>query len=314
MFGADAIVAAQADDAKRVTDDLLAQVQLATIVAKDARGNIESLVAKAITAYAARTTRCILTEFPVLLTAAQLDALDNAFGSMPERLSHLDVATARLTADDLLQRVYTDDGAGDGRITMAGAAYATVGVAIASGKKSPSLPLTFLALSVPSRRETKQESDRYLDALIAELEKPLTQQDFASATSSIDAFPAAIVEVTPSVAQSCSLMRPVLLAARVAIAVSRHRALHGGAEPMSIESIDGAAAGMPLVDPFDGKPLRSLLRDGRLVIYSIGFDGDDDGALCLRFDTRSTLVDENPMQPAGGAIPDCDWVLFGPLR
>jgi hypothetical protein len=33
------------------------------------------------------------------------------------------------------------------------------------------------------------------------------------------------------------------------------------------------------IDPYDGKPMRMAVLDGRPVVYSVGMDGHDDGAL-----------------------------------
>ncbi|MBN1422452.1 MAG: hypothetical protein JXP34_26990 [Planctomycetes bacterium] len=64
--------------------------------------------------------------------------------------------------------------------------------------------------------------------------------------------------------------------ARAAVAVVRYRAERGSA-PQKIE--DTVPEFLPAVpqDPFDGKPLRMIARDGGLVIYSVGSDLRDDG-------------------------------------
>ncbi len=72
----------------------------------------------------------------------------------------------------------------------------------------------------------------------------------------------------------------VLHASECLIALRRWQITHGGAMPGDL-----AAAfrdvGLPAVptDPFNGKPMRLVLVDGKPVVYSVGKDGRDDGGL-----------------------------------
>jgi hypothetical protein len=64
--------------------------------------------------------------------------------------------------------------------------------------------------------------------------------------------------------------------ARLALAMERCRA-EAGAYPEGLDAV--APAHIPAVprDPFDGKPLRLVRREGHLVLYSVGKDVKDDG-------------------------------------
>jgi hypothetical protein len=64
--------------------------------------------------------------------------------------------------------------------------------------------------------------------------------------------------------------------AYVAVAAARYRA-EKGRMPETLDAL--VPQYFPAVprDPFDGKPLRMVTRDGRLVFYSIGPDMKDDG-------------------------------------
>ena len=64
--------------------------------------------------------------------------------------------------------------------------------------------------------------------------------------------------------------------AYVTVAAARYRA-EKGRLPETLETL--VPDYLPAVprDPFDGKPLRMVTRDGRLVFYSIGQDLKDDG-------------------------------------
>jgi hypothetical protein len=60
-----------------------------------------------------------------------------------------------------------------------------------------------------------------------------------------------------------------------AIAAKRYHLEHGQ-WPSDLQSLGEFLGEMPL-DPYDGKPLRMMVRDEELVIYSIGLDGRDNG-------------------------------------
>ena len=66
--------------------------------------------------------------------------------------------------------------------------------------------------------------------------------------------------------------------ARLALAVERCR-VGKGAYPDSLDAV--APAFLPAVprDPFDGKPLRMVRRDGHIVLYSVGKDLKDEGGV-----------------------------------
>jgi hypothetical protein len=70
-------------------------------------------------------------------------------------------------------------------------------------------------------------------------------------------------------------------AAICGLAAERYRLRHG-AWPLALDDLtpdllpDSWAAGLP-VDPFDGQPLRYLVDDDGLHVWSVGMNGRDDG-------------------------------------
>ena len=315
VLAADARVAAVAGDSVRVAENLLAILRLVEIGGHDARGDLEMLVSQSVAGSASLTVRSVFTEFPLALSEPQLASIDRAFANIPSRLFDIDAATASLAADDLLQRCCTDDGEGNGRVTTVGLAYLGGAEKVVRGSALSSWPWEVVALTFPTRRESKAAFDEYLVRIKAELAKPIIEQSFAESSSENPgpAWPDLILSIRS--VHACSMLRPIVFAARTAIAIARHRQLHGGAEPESVAAIDPAAIGVPLSDPFDGKPLRSLYRNGRLVIYSIGFDGDDDSAKCLSPTSGNAIIDEvPPVDESGDGPRDGDWIVYGPLR
>ncbi|WP_417848517.1 hypothetical protein [Thalassoglobus sp.] len=78
----------------------------------------------------------------------------------------------------------------------------------------------------------------------------------------------------------------------VALAAKRHQLRHGSF-PGSLQEIDKDLIGPSqqveelLTDPFDGKPLRWISEDTRLLVYSLGTDLEDDGGNTIDTDEAS---------------------------
>jgi hypothetical protein len=64
--------------------------------------------------------------------------------------------------------------------------------------------------------------------------------------------------------------------AQTAIAITRYRLAHGAFPPQLGALGPDYLDDMP-VDPFDGKPLRFVVKADKCLIYSVGPDGKDDG-------------------------------------
>jgi hypothetical protein len=71
-----------------------------------------------------------------------------------------------------------------------------------------------------------------------------------------------------------------LHASECLIALRRWQITHGGALPGDLATAfrDAGQPAVP-IDPFDGKPMRLVLVEGKPVVYSVGKDGRDDGGL-----------------------------------
>ncbi len=83
----------------------------------------------------------------------------------------------------------------------------------------------------------------------------------------------------PSLSRACVLhlrCRARLSAARVALAAERFR-IANGRFPASLDELVPSLLHEVPLDPFDGKPLRLATTDEGIVIYSVDFNGVDDG-------------------------------------
>lgn len=232
--------------------------------------------------------------------------------------------------EDIVQRAYTDNGRGDGRLTPAGARLL---LAIASATRVDAAA-TWLAGTAASawvgRAEMLREHRRHMEALRALNAQPLWNRDDRRANELMRQcgeawyrakyFPVAITlpalgEVSRRV-QLAAARREALL---IAIALELHRRREG-AYPSSLGALVPAL--LPAVgrDPFDGRPLRYTLRDGRPVVYSIGADRDDDGgAAPSEAPVRGMIPAHEWISPddaaaRAGEIEDGDWILWPPAN
>lgn len=97
-------------------------------------------------------------------------------------------------------------------------------------------------------------------------------------------------------------------AARLKIAAYQHRA-RKGTLPESTAAIDDDLLDQIPIDPYTGDPLRLRIEEGRVVIYSIGPDRDDDQGRELQ-DHRFMLSNEyNSLSEDEKTRWDGDWVL-----
>ncbi|WP_165253182.1 hypothetical protein [Paludisphaera soli] len=84
--------------------------------------------------------------------------------------------------------------------------------------------------------------------------------------------------MTPAVDKAALAMhqrRASLGALAIVVAIERQR-LKTGAWPESIDAIDPAILPQPPLDPFTGEPYRMLRDEGRIRVYAVGPNGEDD--------------------------------------
>jgi hypothetical protein len=250
--------------------------------------------------------------------------------------------------DDILQRAFTDDGHGNGRITAAGLKlldnynnnmngvlkacnYSNTAdrrLALAGRLLSPGV-----AALVGDREENRRLYNETLDDMIALHQGAPWQWDRAAIdahdrrfTDAIQGMPntfrhgfvALLLPALDSVFTVVERYTQVRDAAEVAIALTVWHRRHGHWP----ESLDALVPDLlPTVPPdrFDGKPLRYVVRDGRPVVYSIGNNRRDDGG-------RSTPQPNDAIPRGYGpslspeyekmyAAPEYhgDWILWPPL-
>lgn len=253
---------------------------------------INQLVKIAILHMALTEIVLALDEHAQTLTDAHLERLAHRLASFGGGSLTIDFAGERALFYDLLQRIYSDDGQGDGRLTADGIRFfAGIDDASSSARmpliQQPLLPL--YGLLAPSRRDL---ADAY-ESIIGEAERESRIPLWERGPSRV---PAAVERLQQSPLDGLRYMLVILLApvlerstisventamacdaVLTLIALERWRRDHGGVHPERLEQlVPEYLAALP-TDRFTGEPLRYRLVNGSPLFYSVGVNRVDDG-------------------------------------
>jgi hypothetical protein len=256
---------------------------------------INQLVAMGVDEFALKELGRTLTDAPAVLSDAALVRLAHRLAELGARVPLVDVRGERLFFYDVIQRSFTDDGDGDGRLTPEGVLFLQ-GVTSSSDERWLNLGMRAIGPLgvVGPRRAQVAEYDRIMDVYEAQLLRPARDADLSAVharvadlrgPTGVTALPAQYVRYLP-----VSILVPAMSGAlehaerllgqrdglTVAIALELHRRRHG-AYPASLDAlVPGLLPAVP-ADRISGDPLRFRLVDGKPVVYSVGVDRDDDG-------------------------------------
>ncbi|MEX0678584.1 MAG: hypothetical protein WD063_15995 [Pirellulales bacterium] len=333
LVAADAWRAAAAADGTVTLADLSALLSMSAQTFQPRATLVEQLVGYAIFTQATENVRSILADFPDVLSDSQLRDLAHEIAAWRRGAMPVDFAGERIMFDDVLQRVYTDDGRGDGRLTDRGLSLLPELLDFNNGMSEPvrweKLLGPGLAAVVGSRRDNHELFNSHLDEMIALHQGPAWTWDH----DAIDAANQRLYELFNSATGKvrylfAGLMLPAIQpnfsnaelsvqrrdATEVAIALVLWHRKHG-AWPQTLAELVPEL--LPAVGPdrFDGQPLRYVIRDGHPLVYSIGQDRDDDGGTAwgtpyMNYDRMS---EASLMRLRNrGISPEGDWVLWPP--
>lgn len=240
----------------------------------------------------------------------------------------------RLWFYDYLQRAYTDDGRGGGRLTSDGIDAATMynggplsippstarSVTVAAG-------LPVLAAFTAPRDEMREMYDELMDQTIIESRNPLW---FDTAKRSVEE---KIVDLDSEFRTQIrynlilSLLPSALAVNRtiqtqegyrdgvlVGIALMLYQRVHGE-YPETLDALVPTYLPALPVDRLTGEPVKYLVDEDGPVVYSVGVDGDDDGCRPPVDKNNETTNDmASPKQFTGEILTheeyDGDWVLW----
>lgn len=345
LLAADARLAALDGDAARATENLAAIANTARLLTSDPT-LIGDLVSLAIHNLATSETNSLLADHPDLLSAVQLLTLTHTLAASGNAANTTDLRGETYTFEDILQRSFTDNGNGDGRLTPWGLttlmgleddALIQPGTpANAMSKITGPLSMELLA----GRAELSALYREHIDAArkaLAEGPESLPQlfeleYELESMGPIEEARVLPVSLILPAISRAVEkfmISRTQTDATLTALAAEHHRRVHGEYPAGLDELVPSELPSLPF-DPFDpGKPLKYRLTESGPMLYVVGADGDDDGGtgpdLTLatarpnRLETYKKLRYRYPFvrpnrNPAvfDRLTPDGDWILFPP--
>ena len=287
---------------------------------------IAQLVSVAVSHLAFDVLNTIVRDHPSLLSDAQLTRLAHVVGAHApgtgggDRGWLPDLRFERRGFDDILQRFYTDDGSGDGRLCRTPESYADdFGIPVPKGA---SLFKPVLAGVVAGRKDTREMYNRLMDLMESEVAKPLYQRDTGLLNREVDALVgdgsirySLVAVMVPSLsraAHSFEITRTLRDATAAGLAVELFRRKNG-AYPMTWDELVPSLLPSAPVDPWSGRALcmkAGAGAGGRPLIYSVGADKTDSGGtIGTPWDVVSAWSSAT-VQGRGGQIATGDWVIW----
>jgi hypothetical protein len=325
VLAADARFAREQGDAPRVMRDIDALLNLAEQLQADDQFVVTDQVAIGIRQLALEQVEASLLEANCKLSDEDLRKLSQTLSKPKVAADLVSFAGARLMIQDVVQRCYTDDGNGDGHLTLEGQRILdAIGAMPQSGRKKGSEALrgamiTLLAPAVSaSRKNVLEYYGHTMDLADANLKLPMRQRNWKEYEQ--DAF--------ENAGDFEKARRPmaVLMAGRLAnaqehaekwlgdrdgvtcaIALELWRRKHGH-WPVNMQSLIPDYLSAIPEDRITGEAVRFKLVNGKPLIYSVGADRDDDGGKPAQGKNSSAKAAQWGI--AKEQAVDGDWILF----
>ena len=214
-------------------------------------------------------------------------------------------------AKDLIQRIYSDDGNGDGRVTAVGAEVKHIAIHGMFGHRTEEESLwndaPFLRpislFSAPSRKEMEMKIEASHEQWIERIQSPMWEVETTDWDESLkEQDDSGLLEVLLIGLDHVKIARETKLAYRdaVLLALACHRYHKANQEwPTNLDQLVGKWLKNTPIDRINGKPLNFRIKDDAPVIYSLGRDGDDDGG--VNKDLKAPWLDKTG---------DGDWIIW----
>jgi hypothetical protein len=239
---------------------------------------------------------------------------DDQLRHLAHRLTAFDAKAAiiaglrgeRAFFSDVVQRVYTDDGNGNGRLTADGLAALNSLQSQVGAEPTPETRLfgPIAATILADRKSMLREFNQRFDMLTA---GDLQHYDEVETFDGLDRYRYWPIRLmlpawSSSIgrARRTAQWRDAILTAIALELYHRHHAVY----PDSLtELVPDLLPTIP-VDMFSNQPVRYVLRDGRPLLYSVGTNGIDDGG------TLGTSKPDPNHGAATSRYADGDWILY----
>jgi len=326
LVEADARLALLDEDAERLTADLIACIGVAHQYASEPLF-VDSIFSLHLLGSSTRLIGETLARSRDLLTEDQLVALAHLLsvydGGGPIRMRF---GVWRIYFDDFLQRVYTDDGHGDGRLMSEGMAMLhSMGPDVPlMGRRDEPPRLQWLmgplaAQLIGGRREVSEEFERQLSLMERQAAEPMWQwkeipgDSFESQVASETYYRRyqPLFVMLPAIgraAQVAEIATQRRDAALTAIALELFRRKRGEYPAQLDDLVPNFLPALP-IDRFNGQPLRYRLTEEGPLLYSVGADRIDDGGAA-----PVKEEDAQRVAPFWFRIPadpmNADWILW----
>lgn len=243
---------------------------------------------------------------------------------------HVRFGMQRTYFEDLIQRLYTDDGKGDGRLTSEGIALLlSVGPSVPlMGEGGEETRLEWLtgplaAQLIGSRREVTEEFERQLSLIERQAVEPMWTWTEVPGTSfenelASEAYRRRYLPVfvmLPAIGRAATQAEITTQrrdAALTAIALELYRR-RNGAYPETLDPLVPELLPTLPVDRFDGQPLRYRLSDEGPLLYSIGSDRIDDGGKPAETEYQQLNVPRYSWRMPNPPM-HADWILWDGRR
>lgn len=340
LLMADARRALADGDSQRAMDNIEACLRIA-----DHSDEVSLLINQvvAISIYARTLDLCseLVFDNPASFSDEQLTRLAHLI--VPAQDYRFDLGPEKLFLYDMIQRVYTDEGDGEGRFHQPGWVEAlntdhqVTGDRMADEVVNSVIFETAMSnLATPAivgvtagRKETTRLVDEVYARLEAEMDTPMRDQPESAADQFIEELgldhPLArarhplIGTMLPALGNLRATKEKLAARAEgvmIGIALELYRRQHGG-YPESLDELTPRYLPELPVDRLNGEPLHYQVSDGRPVVYSVGSDMDDDGGrLPVSEDGEPTYPnikwpsDSTENEGTRGEIEDGDWRLW----
>lgn len=293
LFAWDAMLAAEGGDGDRVVADIEAMLGVAWQTGRPGSTLIEQLVAADITRKALEAAGTVLRREPAVLTDEHLQRLAHRLVAQ-DVAPIMSLALERLGFQDILQRLYTDDGQGDGHITPQGLAILrSIRGDDVPDLGDPDVNAYMLAPAAagffPSRKELAAKYELFMGSEDERFVRPYWERgahspahEWLDSLTTIDRTRYRLIVImvpalghVHTVRQSSVGRRDGLL---TALALEMYRRRHGG-YPKSLDELSPLLLPTVPLDRFTGSPMLYRVDGDQAVIYCVGQDLDDDGGI-----------------------------------
>lgn len=318
--------AAHAGDSARTATMITSMIDLADQLLSEPT-LIGQLAAYACLAQVCDAVAETIADHPDLLAAPDCARLKQRLRSVNRgQLIRPNVEFERLPLLDLMQRTFTDDGQGDGRMTVEG--MRQIGrvaefVLSAMEQRDPRDAgehrwFERFAGQVASRKEVLAAFDQWLVLANQSLDRPLWESDWSAVKAQKAIMEDPIWRYMPA-----SFMLPAaekahttswriiqqIEATSTLLALAEFRSARGRWPDSLNELLPDHIDRFPL-DVYVGDALIYHLRDGAPLLYARGVDHDDDGGMPINTDNTPFTTGWADRPPS--ERPSGDWILFPP--